>query len=158
MKGNMPKEQRRETGMDLKWFCPVCGKETVILGRAIELPPDLESDEILLRPISCSACAFHGAAFLEESRRGSMDSNDCSRHLGYPLTEHVFSLLQEVIAACPDATNPSCDCSSHRRLAGDKRGDSREWLRRNGVDCTRQFSMRRGHDGAQSGEHGQSHN
>jgi hypothetical protein len=107
------------------------------------LPPDLESDEILLRPISCSACGFKGAAFIEESRRGSMDTDECSRHVGYPLTELVFSLLQEAIAACPDAMNPSCECPSHRELAGGHHGDSRHWLKRNGIDTTRQFYLRK---------------
>jgi hypothetical protein len=129
--------------MDLRWFCPECGGETIIPRQGIELPPDLESDEILLHPISCSACGFIGAAFLEESRRGSMDTDDCSRHLGYPLTERVFSLLQEAIASCPDAMNPGCECPSHRQLAGGHHGDSRQWLRRNGIDTTRQFSMRK---------------
>jgi hypothetical protein len=129
--------------MNLRWLCPECGEDTVIARQGIELPPDLESDEILLRSISCSACGFVGAAFIEESRRGSMDTDDCSRHLGYPLTERVFSLLQEAIAACPDALNPGCECPSHCHLAGNQHCDSRHWLKVNGIDTTRQFSLRK---------------
>jgi len=82
----------------------------------IELPPDAWSDEIEVEIVECSGCQFRGVAVDEESRRGALDS-ECTRHVGYRVTEEEFESLRDAIERCPDPANRGCKCPYHRSVA-----------------------------------------
>lgn len=85
--------------------------------QSIELPPDVRSDEISLQLVSCAlnTCGFRDIAIYEESRRGALDSDHWD-HTGFHVSSGGFEELQVAIAACPEPSNTSCPCDSHKKL------------------------------------------
>jgi len=104
----------------MPFVCPQCltpGSLEIVL--KIELPPDERSDEVAVQVVQCKrlSCGFRGLALYEESRRGAMDSVN---HIGYRAGRQQVKQIEELIAACPEPDNHSCDCASHALLSREK--------------------------------------
>ncbi|MFQ5400288.1 MAG: hypothetical protein ACE5E7_11905 [Anaerolineae bacterium] len=100
----------------MSFRCPSCETaDSLKIVSALELPPDVRSDEITLQIVRCTGCGFRGAAVYEESRRGSLDSESW-HHDGYYVDESDLNLLISIMGHCPTPDNDECRCPAHRLL------------------------------------------
>jgi hypothetical protein len=107
--------------------CPNCDKKRSLqINARIELPPDVRSDEIALQILNCSSCKYQGVGVYEESRRGTLGSENYD-HYGFTLPKTELSALKAKIKRCPSPTNSCCSCSVHRELS--KKDGGGRWIR-----------------------------
>jgi hypothetical protein len=90
--------------------------------RAIELPPDNRSDEIMLQIVKCDRCRFEALAVYEESRRGALDDESID-HRGYYVSKADLKVVKSRISECPRPRDSRCLCQAHKQLGSkDKYG------------------------------------
>jgi len=99
----------------MTFLCPECAHRSLEITTSIELLPDTRSDEITLQVVECAQCRFFGIAVYKASRRGALGDNSTG-HVGYRVSIRDLRTLRSAIDRCPNPANPSCGCSSHRRL------------------------------------------
>lgn len=95
------------------FVCPRCGAATLSITAALELGADDRSDERAIQHIACTTCAFAGAAWYEESRRGS---GEAWHHTAHALPDDAAADLARALAACPAPRDHHCPCPTHRSL------------------------------------------
>ena len=96
----------------MPFTCPECSRPDCLMVTAmIELPPDEWSDEIEVEIVECSGCRFRGVAVDEESRRGALDS-ECTRHVGYRVTEEEFEIVERCDQTLPRSCEPGLQVSA----------------------------------------------
>jgi hypothetical protein len=95
--------------------CPACGREDYEIVSSLAVPPDESSDEEHLQVACCLACRARFGAAYEESRRGALDS-ECWNHFAISSNAEEARELENLIAACPDQSNPRCPCMVHHLL------------------------------------------
>lgn len=123
------------------FVCPKCSAlGTLRITQSITLPPDSRSDDIIIQIVKCGACDFRGAAIYQESRRGSLDSENWE-HIGYHVRDVQLDVLMAVMAGCPNPGSTRCSCQVHS-LLGQRKSDGR-WRRPAGFDEQRTFPMHR---------------
>jgi hypothetical protein len=120
------------------FICPHCQQPTLHIIKAIELPPDGDSDEITLQLIRCGTCHLHAAAVYQESRRGGASWH----HFGHYLQEDGFEQLSSTMACCLRPHDRACGCPAHQTL-GLQEGGCWVGLDRTGVLARGFFPIRR---------------
>lgn len=95
--------------------CPACGREDYEIVSSLAVPPNESSDEEHLQVACCLACGTPFGAVYEESRRGALDS-ECWNHFAIASDAQEARELENLIAACPNQSNPRCPCAVHHLL------------------------------------------
>lgn len=133
-----PHEQKVPTG----FICPICDRESLAIGCGIELPPDLTdgSDELTLSLVRCLLCSFSGSAIYEESRRGSLSSEDWN-HDCVAAPPDALGTLAALILSCPDRKKWRCSCPAHFEIA--LRDPSGHWVPPVPISGPKRFPIRR---------------
>jgi hypothetical protein len=96
--------------------CPDCSAAGWMrITRAIELPPDNRSDEIMLQIVKCDRCRFEALAVYEESRRGAL-ADESIDHRGYYVSKADLKAVKSRISKCPRPRDSRCLCQAHKQL------------------------------------------
>jgi len=113
-------------------ICPDCQANPLKIIHTLELPSDVNNDEICLQTVRCGQCGFQALAVYRESRRGALDSESWV-HEGYRVSGDDFQIIHELIQSCPNPGDKRCQCKSHQIL-GHQTENRWEGLRKLGVE------------------------
>jgi hypothetical protein len=96
------------------FLCPQCGAFGLKVVKAMDLPPDSRSDDVMLQIIECNSCSFKGLALYEESRRGGMDDESFD-HTGFWVSDEAVSEVEDIFSLCSSLGDKRCNCIGHKR-------------------------------------------
>jgi hypothetical protein len=89
--------------------CPHCSKSTFQCMWSMQLAPAADLDEEQIQLCRCEGCGFHGIAWCEKSRDGSV-------YRGFAVSGMYWKSCADWFKRCSQQDNNKCDCYSHQWL------------------------------------------